>query len=217
MGTIHAAPSSPFECLRRDVGPRAAAGQRTTCVLCAMPLDQLHFHLVDCVESSLGCACRACALLFANNRDSNARYRTVPSTVRFSARLSSRDAHWRAVRIPSALVFVFQQSAERRWIAILPSPDGPVRVTLPQAAWQEFMARRPLFANLTPDVEALLVRPGEQAGDLECIACPIDRCYALVGILQEQRFGSHSGRDTRARVSSIFAELRRAAEITHES
>jgi hypothetical protein len=216
MGTIYMQSSNPYECLRHDVRPRAATHQRTSCVLCAMTLDPPHFHLIDCCHSSVCCACRACALLFANDRDPNARYRTVPSAVRFRAQLSSRDADWRALRIPNTLLFVFRQSAERRWVAVLPRADGAVRVPLPEPAWEVFLARRPLFASLAPDVEALLVRRGEQAGDLECFACPIDRCYALVGILREQRHGIDGARDSRARVSAMFAELRRAAETTEE-
>lgn len=207
--------ASSFECLRRDVRPRTVVHVRTTCVRCALPLGREHSHLVDCHESSLGCACRACALRFANNhRDPHPRYRTVPSTVRFRAQLSCQDAHWRALRIAGNFVFVFRQSAERRWIALLPSPTHPVRVALPQPAWDDFLARHPLFANRTPDVEALLVRR-ELTGNLECFACGIDRCYALLGIVGEERRGM-SRPAVRARVSTLFAELRRAAEATHE-
>jgi hypothetical protein len=64
-------------------------------------------------------------------------------------------------------------------VAFYPSPAGATESMLELTTWAEILAANPHLAEVTPDVEALLVR---RDGDrFECWLVPIDACYELVG------------------------------------
>ena len=205
--------TAPFDCFRPYVYSSTATLQPPGCHLCGLPLKAGHAHLVDRFESTLVCTCAACGVLFSASAADRSRFRAVPRSARFRARMQRRDPGWQALGIPVRLAFLFHRSAARRWIAVIPSASGPAWVALPQPACDAFLRAHPRVRQLVGDVEALLVRR-EQSRLLECFGCPIDRCYALVALMHEARRGGESRPDVHAGIESLLAQLRAEVELT---
>jgi hypothetical protein len=63
---------------------------------------------------------------------------------------------------------------------------------------------------LRPDVEAVIVRVGGDAG-AECFIVPIDACYELVGELRRCWRGFDGGAEAHAALDSFFSRVRERA------
>ena len=79
--------------------------------------------------------------------------------------------------------------------ALCPGPAGATESLLDLGAWDDLVAANPVLTTLTADVEALLVRAGDERHDAYVV--PIDRCYELVGHMRrhdvrrmDQRLGN---------------------------
>jgi hypothetical protein len=77
-------------------------------------------------------------------------------------------------------------------------------------AWNDLLAALPEFADLRPDVEALLVYKGESG--FEFFAVPIDACYQLVGLVRMHWQGFDGGEQAWAEIHKFFAGLRERSE-----
>jgi hypothetical protein len=175
------------------------------CELCRTPVEERHGHVVDRERRVLACACRACFLLLTHPDAARGRYRAVPARVLVDSSFAPTEEEWARLQVPVGLAFLFHDSALERWVAVYPSAAGPTQAPLPVEAWAAISAA-PLVRALEPDVEALLVsaRPG---GTRELFLVPIDRCYALVGLVRRHWRG-FSGGDVWAHVDSFLGELR---------
>ncbi len=125
--------------------------------MCREVLDDRHGHVVEIEQRSIVCACRACYLLFLSEGAAGGKYRSVPERVRHDPGTPLDDADWVKLQIPVAMAFFFFNSVLGRVVAGYPSPGGVTECELDLAAWDRLVAAYPLFAAMTPDVEAVFV------------------------------------------------------------
>jgi hypothetical protein len=179
------------------------------CDLCNEPVAPAHRHLLDLHSRRILCTCRACAILFDSSAAGAGHYRLVPDGVRFLADFELDEALWQSLAIPVEMAFFFESSAAERVVAFYPSPVGATESLLELAAWQDLVARNPVLAELEPDVEALLVN--RTKGAREHWLVPVDRCYALVGLIRQGWRGFGGGHEVWEEIGRYFDGLRRAA------
>jgi hypothetical protein len=182
------------------------------CELCGAPIPAAHRHLFDDRTEALACACQACALLFTGR--ARARYRPVPTRVLSLPDLVLGDERWEALEaldIPVGLAFFARSSRLGRVVARYPSPAGPTESRLGLATWAELETANPVLRELEPDVEALLVNRVGSADDN--LVVPIDRCYALVGMVRAGWRGVSGGPEVWGAVAAFFAGLRASARV----
>jgi hypothetical protein len=191
--------------IQRFVRRREVDGQSLEqCELCGAPIPPHHRHLVQPAKHQLMCACQACEMLFGNRDDG--RYRLVPEEIRVLDDFRLSDAEWDALGIPIGLAFFFSSTPEARIVALYPGPAGPTESLLTLDAWSGIVSNNSVLAELKPDVEALLVN--RVNGAHEYYAAPIDRCYALVGLIRTHWQGIAGGEAARQAIGSFFASLR---------
>lgn len=183
----------------------ASAPDGERCGLCAQPIAAEHRHLLDLRSRELTCACRACAVLFDRRAAGGGVHRLVPDRCRYLPDLEIDETAWRSV--PVALFFVLRHSAERRLVALYPSPAGAAEAAIDQTVWTGTIAAHPVLRAMEPDVEALLVNRTRGARD-QWLA-PIDVCYALVGLVRTRWKGLGGGEEVWGAIEGFFAELRR--------
>src|SRR5579863_1395606 len=196
----------------RRIARRRRALER--CELCGADLGPEHPHLVEPLERKLFCACAACTVLFSGQ--ASARYKRVPRRILFLDGFRLSDALWDSLAIPINMAFFFESSAERRVVALYPSPAGAPESQLPLDLWRELAAANPILASMESDVEALLVnRLGPTRGfpAPEYYLLPIDECYRLVGLIRSRWKGLSGGEELWREMEAFFAGLKqRAAE-----
>ena len=188
--------------VQRFARPREVAEDR--CELCSAAIAADHRHLVEPAKRRLLCVCRACATLLGN-RDDN-RYREVPEAVRQLENFCMTDFDWEAFGIPIGLAFFVHSTPDKRIVAFYPGPAGPTELLLDLQAWARLVASNPLLAELEPDCEALLVNRVRNAR--EYFQAPIDRCYALVGLIRTKWRGLSGGDEAWTAIDGFFAGLR---------
>lgn len=170
--------------------------------MCTEPIPDEHPHVVDVHNRSLLCTCKACSLLFDNPAAAKGRYRAVGSRYRYAPTFAITDAQWDALQIPVRTAFFFVNSAQSSVAAFYPSPAGATESLLTLEAWDELMAANPVFSDLLPDVEAILLHESEG------FLVPIDLCYELVGRVRRTWKGFDGGQEARAEIEAFFARLR---------
>ena len=191
----------------RATSSQPSAGER--CEMCAADFGDQHQHVVDLVGRGLMCTCRPCYLLFTAE-GAELRYRAVPDRYRSFPDLALSPGQWDDLELPVGLAFFFTNSVLGRTVAFYPGPAGATESELPLGAWDRVVAANPALMDLTPDVEALLVRiPQRGPGDAEAYLVPIDRCYELVGALRTAWRGFDGGQEARALIDGLFADLAR--------
>ena len=101
-------------------------------------------------------------------------------------------------------------------MAFYPGPAGPTESLLDMQAWAQLVANNPILSELKPDIEALLVH--RVKGAREYYLAPIDRCYALVGLIRTKWRGLSGGEVAWKAIDGFFAglhELRDNAGACH--
>jgi hypothetical protein len=187
--------------LRRFAQPPAAIEH---CELCGQPMSADHDHLIEPDAHRMLCACRACALLFAERVDG--RYRTVPRGVRRQRDFVLDDRDWAELRLPIDMAFFYYSSTEARVVAMYPSPAGATESLLDLAAWPRLVVRNPALAGFAPDVEGLLVHRVNGGGGY--YRGPIGLCYALVGLIRQRWRGLSGGGEAWQAIGEFFDWLR---------
>ncbi|HEY7273178.1 MAG TPA: DUF5947 family protein [Actinoplanes sp.] len=207
-------PGVPLAVLRRVTRSRPAPLER--CDMCATPVQPDHSHIVDLQSRALMCACRACYLLFTDDR-ADLRYRAVPDRYLSFGGPGLDEQAWDELQIPVGLAFLFRNSAQDRMVAFYPGPAGATESELPLPAWNRMVARDPRLSVLRPDVEALLVRrSGSGEGAASCHLVPIDACYELVGQLRSRWHGFDGGREAHDAINAFFSRVRaRSRPVPH--
>ena len=192
----------------RALLPYARRGRRTTetaerCELCSAPVGEKHAHVVELAAHELRCACSACAVLF---RDSRSRFRTVPDRV-LTLR-TVEDADWTRLEVPVQLAFLVRRGG---WVAVYPSPAGPVEAELSPDATSALEALVPGARNVEQEVEAIfLSRP--RNGRVRCFLVPVDACYELVGQVRKSWRGFDGGDQAHAAIDAFVARLAAVAK-----
>jgi Family of unknown function (DUF5947) len=179
------------------------------CELCREVLTDRHGHLVDTEKRSLACACRACYLLFTHEGAAGGRYRAVPERIYHDPDRPLSAEDWNELQIPVAMAFFFYNSAIGRVVAGYPSPAGPTECELDLEAWDRIAAAHPLFGEMAPDVEAILVNRTDLGNEVFLI--PIDMCYSLVGELRMYWSGFDGGAEVRTALATFLTGLRHRA------
>jgi hypothetical protein len=174
------------------------------CEFCGTRLGAAHRHIVDPANRRVLCACEGCIgrIAAASSRE----YRVVPSGARLLPDFNMSDAEWEALRLPIDMAFLFHSTPERRPVALYPGPAGATESLLSLDAWEQIVASNPDLADLEPDVEALLVNRIDGARDYYRV--PIDRCFALVGLIRTRWRGLSGGAEAWQAIRNFFAELR---------
>lgn len=192
--------SNSFSTLR-SLARRREAVER--CDFCGNPLRPGHQHLIEPVERKLVCACDGCALLFPANGVT--KYKQVPRRVRLLQDFQLTPAQWDGLLIPIGLAFFLKNSVAGRVFAFYPSPAGATESLLPLEAWNDIVAANPVLEKMQPDVEALLVN---RLKDLrESYIVPIDRCYALVGLMRTHWRGLSGGAEMWQHIQRFLEDL----------
>jgi hypothetical protein len=198
----------PFEVLRRflDRGPQKRAGE--VCEMCAAPIAEEHFHMVNLETRNLLCTCRACSLLFVPHGAAQGKFRAVPDRYAYAPSFMLTDSQWDALQIPVRLAFFFFNSSLGRVAAFYPSPAGATESLLPLETWQELIDANMLLKTLEPDVEALLVYRRKGENSFECFIVPIDACYELTGSVKRRWKGFDGGEEAWREIEAFFTKIR---------
>jgi hypothetical protein len=183
--------------IRRAGGNPGAVGER--CDLCAAELPDQHRHLLDTDRREIRCVCQACSLLFNRDAASDGHYRLVPRR-----RLRLPEVPTKGLGVPVGLAFFVPRSGGTV-DAHYPSPAGPTRWEVDPAAWRKVVACCPPLADMTPDVEALLVNTTR--GHCAHWLVPIDDCFALVTLVRREWRGLSGGSHVWPEIDRFFATL----------
>jgi hypothetical protein len=173
---------------------------REPCDLCALELPGEHRHLLDTDRHEISCVCQACSLLFNRDAASNGHYRLVPRR-----RIRLPEVPTEGLGVPVGLAF-FVPRSDTIVDAHYPSPAGPTRWEVDPAAWRDVVACCPPLADITPEVEALLVNTTR--GRREHWLTPIDDCFALVTIVRTEWSGLSGGTRVWEEIDRFFDALR---------
>jgi len=190
-----------------QAGPEA----EERCELCTETIPPKHRHLLDVRERRLLCACQACSILFDHSGAGGGHYRLLPDRSYYVEDFELDDLVWQGLRIPVDLAFFFHSSAAGCVTAFYPAPVGATESLLELETWEELAAGNPVLEQLEPDVEALLVNRTREAREHWLV--PVDRCYALVGVIRSHWRGFGGGAEVWNEVDRFFAELRRGATV----
>jgi len=190
-----------------DVGER--------CELCGASLGRDHGHVADVEKRTLACACRPCALLFTREGAGSTKWRTVPDRHRHDPSFALSAGQWATLGIPVSMAFFFKSTTIHRWVAVYPSPAGPVESLLALDAWESIARESSLVSDLAPDLEAILVVAGRE--DYECMLVPIHACYALIGSVRKTWRGVDGGDEARAAIAERIRTLRARCEGESEA
>ncbi len=159
--------------------------------------------MLETASARILCACVRCATAVAV--DGTGSYRRMPRNARSLTRFQLSDAQWDALLIPIGLAFFQRSTRLGRVVAMYPGPAGIVESLLPLDAWTEIEAANPELQDLHPDVEALLVYRVNAAR--QYYIAPIDRCYALAGVLRKKWRGLSGGAEAWESIAHFFAVL----------
>jgi hypothetical protein len=180
------------------------------CEICDEEIGPEHRHVLDLRARRLLCACRACSILFDHNAAGGDHYRLVPNRCRLVSDFDLDDPLWQRLRLPVEMAFLFESSAAGRVIAFYPGVAGATESLLELEAWQELQARNPVLRSVEPDVEALLVN--RAGGAREHWLVPVDRCYALAGLIRKRWRGLAGGEEVWEELERFFAGLAAQAQ-----
>jgi hypothetical protein len=192
--------------LRRPAGAAGAAAATDRCGLCQSGIPEDHRHLLHLGERRIVCVCGTCWAL----RSGDAEYRPAGSRIVWLPDLDLPDHTWARFAIPIGLAFFMLSGSAGGVVALYPSPAGATESELPMEAWRELCAANPVLDTLEPDAEGLIVnRLGAPA---QHVIAPIDRCYALVGLVKMRWEGISGGPGLTDAVRGYLEDLRRLGE-----
>ncbi len=193
--------------VRRFVAPPPPVER---CEFCGGAIPPAHPHLIEIAARRLLCACPDCA---ASQVRADGGLRRVPDQVHALPDLELSDAEWDALQIPIGLAFLFRSTPLDRAVALYPGPAGATESLLSLDGWSHLVARNPVLGGIAPDVEALLVnRTGDRG---EYFLVPIDRCFALVGLICQHWRGLSGGTEAWRAIEQFFGSLRQGAIPAH--
>lgn len=157
----------------------------------------------------LHCACDACAILFSNQGDG--RYARVPRRSVYIPGFRMSDLEWNSLMLPIQLAFFFNSTADKKIIALYPSPAGATESLLPLDAWEDIVRQNPRLRSMQPDVEALLVNRVRE--NREYFIAPIDKCYELVGLIRSKWRGLSGGTEVWQDINEFFSLLKERSAV----
>jgi hypothetical protein len=115
------------------------------------------------------------------------------------------DAEWDSLALPINLAFFFYSTTQEKMKAMYPSPAGATESLLPLPAWETLVINNITLAQMSPDVEALLVNRVGTKRDYYLV--PIDVCFELVGLIRVYWRGLSGGDLVWDEIEKFFARL----------
>jgi hypothetical protein len=180
------------------------------CEFCNVAIPAEHRHLVEPATRQILCACRVCAEAVVGRLDQT--YRLVPQEGDRLADFRMTDAQWHALGLPIEMAFLFHSTPAGRPVALYPGPVGATESLIDAGAWSALVAHNPCLGELEPDVEALLIN--RLKGQRAYYRVPIDRCFALVGLIRTRWRGWTGGDEVWDAIDGFFSGLGGAAAPT---
>jgi hypothetical protein len=194
--------------LRRVTAARAATRPPRPverCDLCGSDVPAEHRHLLQLEERQILCSCESCFALRAGDPE----LRPTGTRILWLEGFDLPEELWAGFRIPIGLAFLFKSTVAGQVAAFYPSPAGATESELDLTTWADLVAANPVLETLEPDTEALIVN---RLADPPAFAiAPIDRCYALVGLVKLRWEGISGGAGLAEAIAGFFADLRRDA------
>jgi hypothetical protein len=191
--------------LRRITAARATARPPRPverCDLCTTEVPPDHRHLLQLEERQILCACESCFAL----RSGEPQFRPTGNRVLWLEDFELADDVWAEFGIPIGLAFLFRSTVAQQVVALYPSPAGATESELELDSWSRLVEANPVLETLAADSEALIVNRLADPGQFAI--APIDRCYALVGLVKLRWEGINGGRGLADAVSQYFDALR---------
>jgi hypothetical protein len=191
--------------LRRITAARATARPPRPverCDLCTTEVPPDHRHLLQLEERQILCACESCFAL----RSGEPQFRPTGNRVLWLEDFELADDVWAEFGIPIGLAFLFRSTVAQQVVALYPSPAGATESELELGSWSRLVEANPVLETLAADSEALIVNRLADPGQFAI--APIDRCYALVGLVKLRWEGINGGRGLADAVSQYFDALR---------
>ena len=191
--------------LRRITAARATARPPRPverCDLCTTEVPPDHRHLLQLEERQILCACESCFAL----RSGEPQFRPTGNRVLWLEDFELADDVWAEFGIPIGLAFLFRSTVAQQVVALYPSPAGATESELELGSWSRLVEANPVLDTLAADSEALIVNRLADPGQFAI--APIDRCYALVGLVKLRWEGINGGRGLADAVSEYFDALR---------
>jgi hypothetical protein len=182
------------------VAPAPAAEER--CELCTLALRRDHRHLLHLDERRILCVCETCWAV----RTGDPEFRPVGNRTLVLEGFRLSDEEWAAFEIPIGLAFFMVSTVSGGVVGLYPSPAGATECELDLEAWRRLVAANPVLETMEADAEALVVN--RMASPPQHAIVPIDRAYALVGVVKSSWEGISGGRATEEAVAGYFAALR---------
>ncbi len=206
----------PFGVLRRVMQPRERKAPGERCEMCGEDIER-HSHVANLAERRLLCTCRGCYLLFTVPGAGGLRMRAVPERYRLVDDFAFTQEQWDDLAVPVDLVFLFRQSdidptKPRQLVCCYPSPAGATESELDLTTWDDIVAANASFADVEPDVEAVLLRRDAASG-FTCFVVPIDACYELVGVVRQYWSGFQGGTEVWQHIDEFFTDLYSRARV----
>jgi hypothetical protein len=200
---------NPSGALDRGSGANGAgengSAQAEVCDICGAGIPDDHRHLLHLVERRIVCSCEACWAMRSGEGD----YRPTGNRTRWLPDLQVPDDLWASFQIPIGLAFFMDSTVTSCVVALYPSPGGATESELHFESWNRMRDLNPALRDLEPDIEGLVVN---RLSDPPAYAiAPIDRCYALTGLIKAHWEGISGGPAVEAAVIRFFEELRAQA------
>jgi hypothetical protein len=172
------------------------------CELCTLGIRPTHRHLLHLDERRILCVCETCWAV----RTGDPEFRPVGNRTLVLEDFALGDEDWAAFEIPIGLAFFMVSTVSGGVVGLYPSPAGATECELDLEAWQRLVAANPVLESMEADAEALVVN--RMASPPQHAIVPIDRAYALVGVVKASWEGISGGRATEEAVAGYFAALR---------
>jgi hypothetical protein len=161
-----------------------------------------HRHLLHLVERRIICACEACWAMRSGEGD----YRPTGNRTVWLPDLQVPDDVWAGFQIPIGLAFFMDSTVTSCIVALYPSPGGATESELHFESWSRMVELNPVLRDLEADIEGLVVN---RLSDPPAYAiAPIDKCYALTGLIKANWDGISGGSGVQAAVTGFFEDLR---------
>jgi hypothetical protein len=94
-------------------------------------------------------------------------------------------------------------------VAMYPSPAGATESELHFDSWSRMREHNPVLADMEPDIEGLIAN--RLSDPPMYVIAPIDRCYALTGMIKANWEGISGGAGVETAVARFFDQLRSEA------
>jgi len=190
-----------------DLGGTASdrSPQAETCDICGAGIPEDHRHLLHLTERRIVCSCEACWAMRSGEGD----YRPTGNRTLWLPDLQVPDELWASFQIPIGLAFFMDSTVTSCVVALYPSPGGATESELHFESWNRMRELNPVLRELEPDIEGLVVN--RLSDPVAYAIAPIDRCYALTGLIKAHWEGISGGPAVEAAVAEFFEALRSEA------